>query len=175
MFPIIVFSQKTNSSTRNFIEGADFTQITKDWNVTADFRSGIGEEVSYFPVVATNLKTNEKINALQMDMDIKYEFMGKSRSYFKSSWIDLDEIGEFIYFLENYVIPNLKDKTDKKQSNTYIFSSKEMTFKFHIEKNSRRISIYLKDFGVVDNEHYFWTESQVDKIPQLIEMLKKIK
>ena len=101
--------------------------------------------------------------------------MGKSRSYFKSSWIDLDEVDEFVKFIEQYVIPNLKDKTDKNQSVSYIFNSKEISFKFHIEKNNKRISIYLKDYGVTDNEHYFWTESQVNKIPELLEMLKKIK
>lgn len=175
--PLLIYSQKTesNSDTRKFIDVAEFTQINKDWSQTADFKSGIGEVVSFFPVEAINLKTNQKINSLQMDMDIRYEFMGKSRSYFKSSWIDLDEVDEFVKFIEQYVIPNLKDKTDKNQSVSYIFNSKEISFKFHIEKNNKRISIYLKDYGVTDNEHYFWTESQVNKIPELLEMLKKIK
>lgn len=177
IFPILIFSQKTesNSDTRKFMDAAEFTQINKNWNVTAEFKSGIGEEVSFFPVEAINLKTNKKINALQMDMDIKYDFMGKTRTYFKSSWIDLDEIDEFIIFIEQYVVPNLKDKTDKKQSVSYVFNSREMSFKFHIEKNTRRISIYLKDYGITDNEHYFWTESQVNKIPELLDVLKQIK
>lgn len=174
--PAIYFSQtKENSSTRNFIDAAEFTQVSKDWNVTADFKSGLGEIVSFYPVEALNLKNNKKINSLQLDMTVKYDLMGKSRDYFKSSWIDLDEIEEFTEFLEKYVIPNLKDKTDKKQSNTYIFNSREMRMSFYIERNQRRISIYLKDYGVVDNEHYFWTESQVDKVDRLLEMLKKIK
>ncbi|SIN95428.1 hypothetical protein SAMN05421769_1356 [Chryseobacterium scophthalmum] len=95
--------------------------------------------------------------------------------FFKTSWLDLNEVEEFIQFLEQYIIPNLKDKTEKKQSTTYIFNSKEISFNFYIEKNTRRISIYLKDYGVIDNEHYFWTESQVNKIPELLEVLKKIK
>ena len=73
------------------------------------------------------------------------------------------------------MVPNLKDKADKKQSTTYIFNSKEITFSFHIEKNTRRISVYLKDNGITDNEHYFWTESQVNKIPELLAVLKQIK
>ena len=175
--PIFLFSQKNeeNSKTRKFIDVAEFTQINKDWNVTAEFKSGIGEVVTFFPVEAINLKSNQKIKSLQMDMEIKSDYLGKTKTYFKSSWIDLDEIDEFIIFLEQYVIPNLKDKTDKKQSVSYIFNSREMSFKFHIEKSTKRISIYLKDYGNVDNERYFWTESQVNKIPELLQMLKEIK
>jgi hypothetical protein len=176
LISIVLFSQaKENSTTRNFIDAAEFTQVSKDWNVTADFKSGLGEVVSFYPVETLNLKNNKKLNSLQLDMTVKYDLMGKSREYFKSSWIDLDEIEEFTEFLEKYVIPNLKDKTEKKQSNTYIFNSREMRMSFYIERNQRRISIYLKDYGVVDNEHYFWTESQVDKVDKLLEMLKKIK
>ncbi|WP_159476900.1 hypothetical protein [Chryseobacterium sp. 18068] len=40
--------QKENSSTRKFINNAEFTQVNKNWNITADFKSGIGEEVSFF-------------------------------------------------------------------------------------------------------------------------------
>ena len=87
----------------------------------------------------------------------------------------MNEVDEFVSFIEQYVIPNLKDKTDKKQSVTYIFNSKEITFNFYIEKSSRRISIYLKNNGITDNEHYFWTESQVNKIPDLLTLLKTIK
>lgn len=167
--------QKENSSTRKFINNAEFTQVNKNWNITADFKSGIGEEVSFFPVEAIDLKTNQKIKSTQVEMNAKYDFVGKSRSFFKTSWLDLNEVEEFIQFLEQYIIPNLKDKTEKKQSTTYIFNSKEISFNFYIEKNTRRISIYLKDYGVIDNEHYFWTESQVNKIPELLDVLKKIK
>ena len=168
-------NDKTNSDTRKFIDNAEFTQINKDWSLTAEFKSGLGEVVSFFPVEATDLKSNQKVKSLQMDMNVQYQFAGKSYNYFKSSWIDLNEVDEFVYFIEQYVIPNLKDKTDKKQSITYIFNSKEITFSFYIEKNSRRISIYLKDNGITDNEHYFWTESQVNKIPELLAVLKQIK
>lgn len=108
-------------------------------------------------------------------MNAKSDFLGKSKEFFKTSWLDLNEVEEFIQFIEQYVIPNLKDKTDNKQSINYIFNSKEISFSFYIEKNTRRISIYLKDYGVSDNDHYFWTESQVNKIPELLEVLKRIK
>lgn len=164
----INYSQKMNSEARQFIENAEITQINRDWNVKAEFMSGLGEILSFFPVEAIDLKSNNKIKSLQMDMSL-------TNNYFKSSWIDLNEVDEFILFIEQYVIPNLKDKTEKKQSTTYIFNSREITFSFRIQKTSRRVSIYLKDNGVTDNLHYFWTESQVSKIPDLLTMLKEIK
>jgi len=169
--------QKPNSETRQFIDNAEITQINKDWNTKAEFKSGIGEVVSFFPVEAIDLKSNNKVKSLQMDMTVKYGngIMGQNNIYFKSSWIDLNEVDEFIVFIEQYVIPNLKDKTERNQSVTYIFNSREITFSFYIEKSTRRISIYLKDNGSTDNEHYFWTESQVSKIPELLTMLKEIK
>lgn len=168
---------KQNSETRQFIDNAEITQINKDWNTKAEFKSGIGEIVSFFPVEAIDLKSNNKVKSLQMDMTVKYGSVitGQNNTYFKSSWIDLNEVDEFILFIEQYVIPNLKDKTERKQSVTYIFNSREITFSFYIEKSNRRISIYLKDNGNTDNEHYFWTESQVSKIPELLTMLKEIK
>jgi len=173
----ISYSQngKTNSETRQFIENAEITQINKDWNIKAEFKSGIGEIVSFFPVEAIDLKSNQKVKSLQMDMTVSSQFLGKGTNYFKSSWIDLNEVEEFISFIEQYVIPNLKDKTERNRSTTYIFNSREITFSFYIEKTTRRISIYLKDKGVTDNERYFWTESQVSKIPELLTMLKEIK
>jgi hypothetical protein len=167
--------EKSNSETRKFIDNAEITQINKDWNVKAEFKSGLGEVVSFFPVEAIDLKSNNKIKSLQMDMTVLYQIAGRNFNYFKSSWIDLNEVDEFIIFIEQYVIPNLKDKTERKQSVTYIFNSREITFSFYIEKSTKRISIYLKDNGSTDNEHYFWTESQVSKIPELLTMLKEIK
>lgn len=160
--------QKSNSDARQFIENAEITQINKDWNIKAEFRSGLNEVVSFFPVEAIDLKSNKKVKSVQVDM-------GLTNNYFKSSWIDLNEVEEFKVFLEQYVIPNLKDKTEKKQSVTYIFNSREITFSFYIEKSTRRVSIYLKDNGSTDYEHYFWTESQVNRIPELLTMLKEIK
>ena len=166
----IAFTQE-NSETRKFIDDAEFTQINRDWSIKAEFRSGLGEVVSFFPVEAIDLKSNSKINALQMDMTVT----DGNRSYFKSSWIDLKEVDEFINFLESYIVPNLKDRTESKQSTTYVFNSKEIRFSFHIERNHKRISVYLKDLGLTDNYHYFWTETQVSRIPDLLNMLKQIK
>lgn len=162
--------QPKNSNTRTFIDGAEFTQVNRDWNLKADFRSGAAEVVSFFPIEVIDLKTNSKIKALQMDMLINSQ--GEN---FKTRWIDLNELDEFIYFLEQYVVPNLKDKVENKQSTTYIYNSQEIRFSFYIGKNSKRISIYLKDLGVTDYDNYFWTETQVNKIPDLLNVLKQLR
>lgn len=168
----IAFAQQPkNSETRSFIDSAEFTQVNRDWNNKAEFTSGLGEVVSFFPVEAIDLKTNSKIKALQIDMDI----IIKGNNYFKTSWIDLSEISEFIYFIEQYVLPNLDQRAQSKQSTTYIFNSKEIRFSFHIGNSNRRISIYLKDSGVTDYINYFWTETQVSEIPDLLNVLKQLK
>ncbi|MBO6606328.1 hypothetical protein [Psychroserpens sp.] len=164
-------NENSNSDTRKFISDAEFTQINRDWNQVARFTSGLGEQVSFFPVEAINLKTNERINSLQMDMTVT----SSGYNYYKQSWIDLDEIDEFIFFLEEYIMPNLENKTGNKQSVTYIFNSKEIVFEFQIRKNKKRTSIFLKDYGITDTRHYFWTETQVTKIPRLLTMLKELK
>ncbi|MFC0779349.1 hypothetical protein [Flavobacterium sp. HJSW_4] len=166
------YSQGKNSETRKFIENAEITQINRDWNIKAEFKSGLSDIVSFFPIEVIDLKSNRKVKSLQLDITLKYH---ANNNNFKSSWIDLNEVDEFIIFLEQYVIPNLKDKTEQNQSTTYVFNSKEIMFSFKIQNSSRRISIYLKDDGVIDYENYFWTETQVGKIPELLKMLKEIK
>ena len=166
--------EKSNSDTRKFIENAEITKVNRDWNGLAEFRSGLGESVNFFPVEAIDLKTNKSIKSIQMDMYVISQVDGKNYNFSKTSWIDLDEVDEFVKFIEQYVIPNLKERAEMNKSVTYIFNSKEIIFSFKIENVSRKISIYLKDNGVTDNKHYFWTESQVNKIPDLLKVLKNI-
>ncbi|SMC41783.1 hypothetical protein [Moheibacter sediminis] len=163
------FSQNVESSTRKFIDEAQFTQINKDWNTMAEFQSGIGEYVNFFPIEVINLKSNEKVKALQLDMYIK------KPEVYKTAWVGLDEIDEFIFFIEKNVIPNL-DLKFKKQSTEYIFKSKEMTFSYLVDEKRKRISITLNNYdGTGVPNYYFWTETQVNKIPNLLEVLKQIK
>jgi len=169
MAAINLFAQNVESTTRKFIDDAQFTLIEKDWTTTAEFYSGIGEFVKFFPIEVTNLKSKTKVKALQLDMDIK------KPEVFKTAWVGLDEIDEFIYFIEENVIPNL-DLKFKKQSAEYIFKAKEMTFSYLVDEKRKRISITLNNY---DNDgipnYYFWTETQVNRIPNLLEVLKKIK
>lgn len=51
-----------------------------------------------------------------------------------------------------------------------------MTFSYFVYERDRKITIKLNSY---DNDkilnYTFWTETQVDKIPKLLEILKKIK
>ena len=160
-------SKNINSDTRKFIEQADITQIDRDFNLTAEFLSGIGEYVTFTPILVTDLKSNETVKSLQVDMAITSDGTRGNKAFYKSSWVDITEVDEFITFIETYVVPNLTTKTDDGKSVSYVFNSKELTFNFQIRGNTKKISIYLKDYGITDYQHYFWTQSQVNKIPDL--------
>lgn len=169
LISVFSFAQNEESSTRKFIDKAQFTQISKDWSTIAEFNSGIGEYVKFYPIEVTNLKTKEKENALQLDMYIK------KPEVFKTAWVGLDEIDEFISFIETNVIPNL-DLKFKKKSTEYIFKAKEMTFSYLVDEKEKRISISLNNYEKEGQKnYYFWTETQVSKIPDLLQVLKKIK
>lgn len=171
LITLICTSQNEESTTRKFIDAAQFTQINKDWNLIADFESGIGEYVNFYPIEVINLKTNVKLNALQLDMLVKL----KNESIFKTAWVGLDEIEEFINFIEKNVTPNL-DLKFKKKSTEYIFKAKEMTFSYLVDEKRKRISISLNNYEKEGQlNYYFWTETQVNKIPDLLSVLKKIK
>ena len=64
----------------------------------------------------------------------------------------------------------------KEKSSEFIFKAKEMTMYYFVNERTRRISIKLNSY---DNDkvlnYTFWTETQVDKIPRLLTVLKKIK
>ena len=160
--------ENVESSTRVFIDKAQFTQINKDWTTVADFNSGIGEYVQFYPIEVIDLKTKEKVKALQLDMYIK------KPEIYKTAWVGLDEIDEFIQFIEKNVIPNL-DLKFKKKSTEFIFKAKEMTFSYLVDEKRKRISIWLNNYEREGQLNYsFWTETQVDKIPDLLKVLKMI-
>ncbi|WP_431471866.1 hypothetical protein I5168_11550 [Nonlabens sp. SCSIO 43208] len=156
------------SSTRKFIEDASYTQINKDWSTTAIFKSGLNETVSFFPIEVIDLKTGEKIKALQLDMFIK------NPDLHKTAWVGLDEIAGFIDFIEKYVVPNLDVKL-KDQSKEFVLKAREVTFSYFIYERRSRITITLNDYESDDYRNYsFWTETRTDDIPELLPVLKKI-
>jgi len=165
----ISFGQNIESSTRKFIDDAQFTRINKDWTTIAEFKSGIGETVEFYPIEVINLKTGDKTNALQLDMKIK------KPDVFKTAWIGIEEINEFIQFIEENVIPNL-DLRFKDKSSEFIFKANEMTLSYFVYEKKRRLTIKLNSYDDSEFKNYtFWTETQVDKIPKLLEILKIIK
>lgn len=165
----LTFSQNIESSTRKFIDDTQFTRINKDWTTIAEFKSGIGETVEFYPIEVINIKTGEKRNALQLDMNIK------KPEVFKTAWIGIEEINEFIKFIEDNVIPNL-DLRFKDKSSEFIFKANEMTLYYFVYEKTRRLTIKLNSYDDSEFKNYtFWTETQVDKIPRLLEILKIIK
>lgn len=170
--PVILIGQvikKEKSSIRNSINNADIYRINKDWTTIAKFKSGIGETIEFFPIEFIDLKTGIKTKALQLNLNIK------SPNLFKTVYVGIDEVNEFVLFIEKYVIPNL-DLKFKDKSSKFSFKAKEMTLYYSIDEKRRRLTIKLNDY---DNSkfinHTFWTETQVKKIPELLKVLKTIK
>jgi hypothetical protein len=159
------------SLTRDFIDKARQLQINKDWTITAEFYSGIGEYVKFFPVEIMDLNSRETRDALQLDMRVK----SGTAMVDASAWVGMDEIAGLISFIESYVIPNL-DQELRKKSKEFIFESKEMTLSYMINERQKRISITLNNYTKAgDPKYYFWTESQINNISNLLQVLKKIK
>jgi len=183
---------KNDSEARHLIENATTNRINKDWSQMAEFRSGIGETVQFYPVQIVDLKTGKKTNALQVDIALKLrnnqltaiQSMGTGNavsivSAFMndeafSAWVDLDEIAEFITFIELHIAPNL-DLRFKDKSSEFVFNAKEITIKYLVDEKRRRLSIILNQLQENGIPFYFWTEARVDKIPDLLPMLKNIR
>ncbi len=107
--------------------------------------------------------------ALQLDRYIR------KPDVYKTAWVGLDEITDFINFVEKNVIPNLDMKL-KKKSSEFIFNAKEVTLSYFVHEKRRRLTIKLNNYDDSEIKNYtFWTETQVDKLPNLLEVLKLIK
>lgn len=181
---------KNISELRKAIEKAEITRLNKDWSLTAEFKSGIGEVVQFYPVQLVDLKTKEKIEALQIELEVKTRgalpilgaavaaaqggntaiatqaFMNDGKVV---AWVDKDEVSEFISFIEQHIIPNL-DLKYKEKSSEFIFNAREITLKFLVYEKTRRLTIILNGY----DRYQFWTESRAEKIPDLLPILKKV-
>jgi len=167
---VSLFAQN-QSSTRDFIDKANFLQINKDWTITAEFYSGLGEYVKFYPVEVMDLKSKETRDALLLNMHAR----SGAEWVDAEAWVGLDEVAGLIDFVESYVIPNL-DLDLRKKSREFIFESKEMKLSFMVHERQRRISIWLNNYGKEGgSKYYFWTESQINNITYLLQVLKRIK
>src|SRR5262245_14531233 len=113
LFPVLLFAQAQSthqSTTRDFVNKASALQINKDWTITAEFYSGLGESVKFYPVEVMDLKTRETRDALQLDMHTKQGNVFVDAS----AWVGLDEIDGLVQFIELYVVPNLDLELRKK-------------------------------------------------------------
>ena len=175
------------SDVRIMIEDASITRINKDWTNIAEFKSGIGEMVNFYPVQVIDLKSKQMREALQVDMYIKKGgsnaviagalslnpgLMGNDD--YMSAWVGKDEIDEFIAFIEQRIVPNL-DLRYKKKSSEFIFNAKEITFRYMVDEKRRRLSILLNNYQDAGYPFHFWTEARVDKIAELLPVLKDIR
>jgi hypothetical protein len=173
------------SATRKFIGIEPQFNFFRDWSTQAEFKSGIGEYVHFFPVELKNLRTGEKLNALQLEMMVKTADpsasiggfgMRKKDETTSFAYIGLDEVNDFISFLEKNVVPNLGLSLNNKSSE-FIFKAKEMVFYYTVVEKEKRISISIP---VIDENTqastgkflYFWTEKNVEDIPNLVKVLK---
>lgn len=174
------------SEIRKLVSNAKEFNFIRDWGKTAEFKSGVGEYVRFFPLEYTEIATGQKVKALQLDLMVKDEGgnakegqpISKKGEIVRSIWLDVFEVKKFIIFLEKNVLPNLEVKY-KNKSSEYIFKSKEMIFSYFINEKTKRITIYAVDFGPSGADAggtliEFWTESQVDKIDELVPVLKEI-
>lgn len=184
---------QTNSNTRNLINKANLSLIERDQNHVAILKSGIGETVTFFPIEITDLKTGQTVKALQVDMAVKCRDSSSTRlsiknfskietsndhisSYLsRSSYIDYDEIGEFMSFLDKYVIPRISVNTVENKTLTYVFTSKEIMVQFQLGDFTNRLSFFLKDNDNFDDKCYFWTETQIGKTQELLAVLQSFK
>jgi len=177
------------SEARKFVGQEEKFSFFRDWAFQAEFTSGIGEYVRYFPVELKNLKTNEKINALQLDMFIKEDkttsLKRKLNTDLKpgevksTAYLSLEEVDAFIVFLEKNVIPNIDIKLSKK-STEFVFKTKEMVFKYEIIEKQKRVIISIPEIDPDTQKNegsflYFWTERNTDDLPQLVKTLKTIR
>lgn len=195
----VEISGRKLSEARTLMDNTDIIRINKDWSLVAEFRSGTGEKVEFFPVEVVDPKTGVKMIALQIDLKIKTRngmpvmaavgaaagglsglpsaapamMAAMANNGVASAWVDYGEIDRLIEFIENQVVPNL-DKRYKKKSSEFIFHSQELTMRYLIDENSKSISIILNN-GEGNTQMYFETENRAEKIGDLLPILKKVK
>ena len=63
----------------------------------------------------------------------------------------------------------------KKKSSEFIFNAKEITFWDMVDEKRRRLSILLNNYQDAGYPFQFWTEARVDKIAELLPVLKDIR
>jgi hypothetical protein len=86
-----------------------------------------------------------------------------------TAWVDRSEVDELTAFLEKYVVPNLNQNL-KDQSSEYIFASNELTLKYIAHDKKQKLTIVLNNA----NNFVFTTEKRVERIVDLVPMLKKV-
>lgn len=67
LFTICSNGQNKLSEPSQFIQSSSYVQINMDETEKATFRSGMGESVDFYPCQIIDLKTNNKMNGMQVE------------------------------------------------------------------------------------------------------------
>ncbi|MDI1354466.1 MAG: hypothetical protein PSX36_06095 [bacterium] len=173
------------SEFRGLINSSDAYFLSVDFSTVAEFKSGAGEYVNFYPAELKNLNTNAVTKGLKVMMKIDVPIKlpdGKTAQnfLFRSILLDASDVKAFIAFLEKNVASKVgkADKKDPKMDETTI-KFKEVIFSYTSQAGRERVTMYARDYGVTGRDNgeafiEFWTESQVDKLPVLLSVLKKI-
>ena len=174
LFTTVIFGQqKELSEPSKIISNSQFAQIDRDENQKALFKSGLGETVVLYPCQITDLKNNIKLFGLQVESNVLIGMNGYSPSmYYCSAFVQMSEINDLISWFELYVVPAIENNksTEKRKYLTYVFNCKEIMFKFQINADGQIFSVILNNSLIPSK--YFWTESGVKNIPNVITTLK---
>ncbi len=161
-----------------FVKDATLTKTIYDYTSVARFKAGTGEYIEFYPVQITNLKTSDTIRALRFET--LYNTFG-NQNMFQSGFVDIDEIEELAFFLETYIAPNIKKQLGVNEGEKVSFVSKELEIEYMLQKRSnnggaafmtRQLSFKINDRPYENS--YFWTAAKIKKIPDFIEVLKKM-
>lgn len=206
MMSISGYAQKDNktevSETRNFIKDAETVRINKDWTLVAEFKSGIGETVQFFPIQIVNLKTGTVRNALQVDLQVKTKGLGAAaiglgaltaglgaaannpmaatagtsllaQSMSKDGVVSLYVDKEQVNEMILFLEQNILPNLSTK------YQDKSSEFIFTADEIIFKFMIHekRKRLSIIlnDDEAYeFWTESRAEDIGELVPLLKKV-
>jgi len=173
LVPLIGISQEIQySEPTKFIEKSGYVQVNMSENEKTLFKSGLGESVSFYPSEIIDLKENKKILGLAVESSyIVKDHPNRPTEYTKeTAWIGTDEIPDLIIWFENYVIPNMDLASKEKKTVKYIFNTKEIQLKFENYITTQTFTIIIKNSNYKDK--YFWTETRVKDIPNILKTLK---
>jgi len=190
------------SETRTFIKNAETVRINKDWSLIAEFRSGTGETVQFFPIQIIDLKTGNKKNALQVDLQVKTKSLGvagmalgalagsagalanntsavvagsglMTQSMTKDGLISLYVDRDQVNEMIMFLDQNILPNLDTR------YKDKSSEFVFTANEIIFKFLIHekRKRLSIILNDedsYEFWTESRAEDIGELVPILKKV-
>jgi len=167
-----VFAQERQySEPSKFIQKSTYVQINMNENEKTLFKSGFNENVSFYPSEIINIKENTKLYGLAIEntyMRVNPELPETIAK--ETAWVAMDEIADLIVWFETYVAPNINEEVYDKKAIQYIFNAKEITFKYEIVNNRQIFTVIFNNSYFKDK--YFWTQSRVKDIPNILKTLK---